>query len=85
VEQLADAVNQGSRGGSGAVSGGGRKRGVGGMFASEDGPKKKAKTKGKGKGKGVELASGSVPPPYGDGLESEREEEEEGRLEVETP
>ena len=86
MEQLADAVNRGSRGGSGAVSGGGRKRGAGGMFASEDGPKKKAKTKRKGKRKGVELVSTSVAPPYGDGLESEeREEEEEDRLEVETP
>jgi hypothetical protein len=88
VEQLADAVDKGVRGGSGAVpaasTGGGRKRGAGGAFVPEGGAKKKAKTKAKGgkKGKGVELVSAAVASLYGDGLEPEEEEE---RFEVESP
>jgi hypothetical protein len=83
---MAVAVNQGGRGGSGAVSGGGRKRGAGGVFAAEEGPKKKVRATRRGKGKAVELVSTTVAPPYGDGLESEaREEEEEEHLEVESP
>jgi hypothetical protein len=83
---VAIAVNQSSQSGSRAVLSGGRKRGANGVFAAEEGPKKKIKAKRKEKKKGVKLMSITIVPLYKDGLKSkEREKEREDHLEIKTP